>query len=219
MMALTHGFVGLAVATLVLPVVPEPVAPTLVLAAAFVGGVLPDLDVLATHRRTLHYPVISSLLAVATLAVFLVTASPWTLLAGVFLGAAALHSLSDVLGGSAERAPWDPVTEFGVYNHVLRRWHRPRRFVRYSGAPEDFLLGAAFAAVALRSPGTTPTVDRLLVGLVVVAGGYTLARKRLGAISTGVEARLPSWLRSAVPAVRVRETEDGGTTLVVRLGR
>ena len=219
MMALTHGFMSLALATIVLPVVSDQVAPPLVLAAAVVGGLLPDLDVLASHRRTLHYPVVFPVLTLGSLAAFLSTGSPGLLLLGVLLGAAGLHSLSDVLGGSAERAPWNPVTEFGVYNHVLGRWHRPRRFVRYSGAPEDFLLGGGFAIVAIVSPGTTPVVDFALVGVVAIAGGYTLARKRLEAITTSVDEVIPPWLRAVVPSLEVEEHEGGGTTVVIRLGR
>ena len=219
MMALTHGFMSLALATLVLPVVSDHVAPPLVLAAAVVGGLLPDLDVLASHRRTLHYPVIFPILTLGALAAFFSTGTPGLLLLGVLLGAAGLHSLSDILGGSAERAPWNPVTEFGVYNHVLGRWHRPRRFVRYSGAPEDFMIGGGFALVALLSPGTAPVVDLLLVGLVGIAGGYTLARKRLESIATSVDAVIPLWLRAIVPSFEVEEHEGGGTTVVIRLGR
>ena len=219
MMALTHGFMSLALATLVLPVVSEYVAPPLVFAAAVVGGVLPDLDVLARHRRTLHSPVLLPVLACCSLALFFLLGGPALLLVGIFVGAAGLHALVDVLGGSAERAPWDPVTEFGVYNHVLRRWHRPRRLVRYSGAPEDFLLGAGFAFAATLSPWTTPAVDLVVVGLLGVAGVYTLARRRLAAIATRLNARVPSWARGLLPTLEVEEHEGGGTTVVIRRGR
>jgi len=218
-MALTHGFMSLALATLVLPVVSEHVAPPLVIAAAVVGGVLPDLDVLARHRRTLHYPVILPVLACCSLALFFVFGGPTMLLVGIFAGAAGFHALVDVLGGSAERAPWDPATEFGVYNHVVRRWHRPRRLVRYSGAPEDFLLGGGFAIVATLSVWTTPTVDLLVVGLLGVAGVYTLARRRLSTIATRLNARVPSWARGLFPTLEVEEHEGGGTTVVIRRGR
>ncbi|RLM57371.1 metal-dependent hydrolase [Halobellus sp. Atlit-31R] len=56
MMALTHALVSVAVASALLPLGPEYATPPL-LAAALLGGVLPDLDVFAAHRKTLHYPV------------------------------------------------------------------------------------------------------------------------------------------------------------------
>jgi hypothetical protein len=216
MMALTHGFMSLAVATLALPVISEYLAPPLVLAAAFVGGIFPDLDLFATHRRTLHYPVGYSALSLIALGGILLTASSTAVLLGVLAGAAALHSLSDVLGGSAERAPWDPVTEFGVYNHALGRWHRPRRLVRYSGAPEDLLLGGVFAAVAAVPASTPPSVDLTIVGLVAVAGGYTLARRRIGTVIGRIGALVPPGVRAALPALRIEEHEGGGTTVTIR---
>jgi hypothetical protein len=219
MMALTHGFMSLALAALVLPVVSEYVVPPLVLAAAVVGGILPDLDVLARHRQTLHYPVILPVLTGCSLALFFLVGEPALLLFGIFVGAAGLHALVDVLGGSAERAPWDPVTEFGVYNHVFRRWHRPRRLVRYSGAPEYLLLGAGFAFAAILSPWTTPSVDLVVGGLLGVAGVYTLARRRLATIATRLNVRVPSWARGLLPTLEVEEHDGGGTTVVIRRGR
>jgi hypothetical protein len=125
MMALTHGFVALAVAVLALPVLSDTLAPPLVLVAAFAGGIAPDLDLLARHRRTLHYPFGFTVLTLTLAVVTLVTGSSVVLLGTVVAGAAAIHALSDVLAGSVERAPWDPTTERAVFNHVLGSWHRP----------------------------------------------------------------------------------------------
>jgi hypothetical protein len=137
----------------------------------------------------------------------------------VLFGAAALHVFADVLGGSAERAPWDPVTEFGVYNHVLGRWHRPRRLVRYSGSPGDFLLGAGVATLAYLSPVSPPALDAGIVGLLVLAGSYTLARKRLSTLAASLGARLPSRLKRLLPVLQVEEVEGGGTRVAIRLNR
>jgi hypothetical protein len=218
-MAFTHLFMSLAMATAVLPAVSEHAAPPLVLLAAVVGGLSPDLDLLVRHRRTLHYPVVFPLLALASLGLVLSTGSSVALLAGVLFGAAALHVLSDVLGGSAERAPWDPVTEFGVYNHVMGRWHRPRRYVQYSGSPGDFALGAGLAATVVLSPATNATVDVAIAGLVVVALGYSLARKRFSALSTFLVECLPPRLRRLLPVLLVEERDGGGTTVAIRLDR
>lgn len=210
MMALTHGFMGLALAVLALPVVSEHVAP-LVLLGAFLGGLVPDLDVVARHRRSLHYPIGYATATAFCLVFALLTGTFLAVLATVTVGAAALHSLVDILGGSVERAPWDPTTERAVYNHVVGVWHRPRRYVRYSGAPEDFLLCGAFAAVVLASPVTTAATDAVLASLVACAGLYTLGRKRLHRLPGLLAVLLPGRLRAALPAVRVAETEDGTT--------
>ncbi|QRV13672.1 metal-dependent hydrolase [Haloterrigena salifodinae] len=218
MMALTHGFMALATAVLLLPAVGEYGGPAL-LAAAFLGGLAPDADLVARHRKTLHFPVWFSVATLVLSALAVLTGSGALLVLTVAVGAAALHSLSDVLGGSAEREPWNPVTENGVYNHVLGRWHRPRRYVRYSGAPEDFLVCLAFAAVAIKSGLTGPAVDRVLFGLVAFAGGYSLCRKRLATIGAVAGGLVPTRLRAALPAVSVEETETDGTTVNIRFGR
>lgn len=109
MIAVTHALLGLALATLSLPVLSAFAPALVVLAAAFVGNLLPDLDIVAESA-------IGALAAVA-------------------LGAAGLHALSDVFGGSPETEPWNPTSDIAVFNHVLGRWHRARRYVRYSGAP------------------------------------------------------------------------------------
>jgi len=219
MMAFTHLLMSLALAALVSPLVSDTVAPPVVLAIVVVGGLAPDLDFLARHRRTLHHPVGFPVLALVSLGVFAATGVSAALLLGLWFVANALHVLADLLAGSAERAPWDPVTEFGVYNHILGRWHRPRRIVQYSGSRGDLLLGVGCGLVALSSPVTTPAVDAATVALVFAAGGYALARKRLSSVVSVGARMLPPCVRRLVPVVDVEEHDGGGTTVAVRLNR
>lgn len=219
MMGFTHLFMSLSLAALVVPITSEYVAPPAVFVIALIGGLSPDLDLVARHRRTLHYPAIFPLLTFVSLALFLTTGAAIGLLCTLLFGTAALHVLSDILGGSAEQAPWDPVTEFGVYNHLLDRWHRPRRIVQYSGSPGDFLLGGGFATIAYLSPATTVAMDGAIVGLTVIAGGYSLGRKRLSALATSLKKRLPPRAQRLIPVLRIEESEGGGTTITVRLNR
>ena len=86
MMATTHGFVALALAVALLPDAPGEAAPGVVLAAAFLGGVAPDLDLLADRRKTLHFPVVGSALAAAVIAVAVLTGSGEAVVAGTVLG-------------------------------------------------------------------------------------------------------------------------------------
>ncbi|EMA34328.1 hypothetical protein C444_02296 [Haloarcula japonica DSM 6131] len=211
MMATTHAFMTVAVAALAMPALSEYAAPPLVLAAAFVGGLAPDFDVVASHRKTLHFPVYFSVLATALLGGGLVTGTTPLILAGVAVAAGAVHSLSDVFAGSPEAEPWNPTTDIAVYNHLLGRWHRPRRYVRYSGAPEDFLLAAACAAVAVLSPATGVWADSALVALLSATGLYTAVRKHLASIAATTRSLLPV----RVPSVSVTESEHGGSTLSV----
>lgn len=211
MMALTHGLASVALAAVALPVLGEHVGPA-VLLVAFVGGIAPDFDVVAAHRRTLHYPVGFTVAAAVLLTAVTVVGGPGVLLAAVAATGAAVHALSDVLAGSVETEPWNPTTERAVYNHVLSRWHRPRRWVRYSGAPEDFLLAFALGAAAIVAPATGPTAEALLWACVGLAGGYTLIRRRL-ALGRRAVAVLPRRLRDRLPALDVTETDSGATTV------
>jgi hypothetical protein len=218
MMAFTHLLLSLAVTAVVSPLVGEHVAFPLVLGAVVLGGLAPDLDLLARHRRTLHYPVGYLVLTLACLGASWATGDGAVLIGALLFGAAALHVFGDLLGGSAEAAPWDPVTEFGVYNHLLGRWHRPCRLFRYSGSPGDLLLAWAFAAVALTASGD-PALGIVVVALAGLAGVYTLARRRLGLLAAGLGRLVPPQARRLVPTLTVEESEGGGTTLAIRLGR
>ncbi|MFB6269350.1 MAG: metal-dependent hydrolase [Halobacterium sp.] len=195
MMATTHAFVGLAVATLVSLVVPEYGATLAV--AGLAGGVFPDLDLYAGHRRTLHFPVYYAVAAVPA-AVFAVLApGAWTVGAAVFLAAAALHAASDALGGGLELKPWEATSDQAVYSHFHGRWMRPRRFVRYDGAPEDFAVGALFAVPAALAFG--PRIQRLVAAALLVSAGYVVVRKRLPAMASWLSARVPESLKRHVP--------------------
>lgn len=215
MMALTHGAVSVAVVALATPLLGEYAGPPL-LAAALVGGLAPDVDLLADHRKSCHYPVGYTVLALAAFGSVLVTGAPAFAVAAVGLGAAAVHAWSDALAGSVEAEPWNPTTERAVYNHLLGRWHRPRRYVRYSGAPEDGLLAVGAAALAVASPATGSTAEAGLWWLAGAAVAYTLVRRRLAGLPGTVAAALPTRLVAVLPSVRVDETDSGATTLSVR---
>jgi hypothetical protein len=215
MMALTHGLASVALVAIATPAIRETAGPPL-LAAAFLGGLAPDLDLLAAHRKSLHYPVGYTLFAALLGSYYAVVPTVGGLLATVALSAAAVHTWSDVFAGSVEPEPWNPTTERAVYNHALGQWHRPRRWVRYSGAPEDFFLCAISATLAIGSSVTGPTADALLLWLTAVAGTYTLARKRLGGLRGTLAPVVPERLVALVPTVNVETTDSGATRLAFR---
>jgi hypothetical protein len=179
MMATTHAFAGVALAAALAVAVPT-LAPALLLAAAvgaLAGGVFPDLDLVATHRRTLHFPVAYWLVALPAAAVALAVPTPATVGVAFFLLSTAVHSSSDVIGGGLETRPWLGTSDKAVYLHVRGRWLAPRQWIRYDGAPEDFAVGALFAAPALLVFG-----GRLRLVLAAMLGAsfvYTVVRKKL----------------------------------------
>jgi len=205
MMATTHALAGMALASVATLFAPE-FAPVAVVTAG-AGGAFPDLDTPGRHRRTLHYPLYYSLVAVGLLAVAVVVPTPVTVALAAFIGAAALHSVSDVLGGGLELRPWEGTSEQAVYEHYHGRWLRPRRWVRYDGSPEDVALAGVFAVPTLAFAGepvgaTAPSggfVSTLVVALVGLSVAYGLVRKPLVVLGEWLVATLPPSVVDRLP--------------------
>lgn len=192
----THALGGMVIALPLVLTSPDLAGPALV--AGFVGGIVPDLDLYAGHRKTLHYPVYYAVLAVPSTAVAVLAPTPVTVAAAFLLLGAAVHCHADVFGSGLELRPWEATSDRAVYDHYSDRWICPRRWVRYDGAPEDFLASAVTGSVLLA------VVDgplRLVVVLtVVVAGVYALVRRVLPSVATAVVGLLPTSVRSYLPA-------------------
>ncbi|MFA9503204.1 metal-dependent hydrolase [Natrinema sp. H-ect1] len=196
MMATTHALLGLLLALPLLAVAPD-LAPAAFL-AGLVGGVAPDLDLYTGHRKTLHYPVYGSIATVPAVVIAALVPTPVTVAIAVGLAAAALHAVADAAGSGLELRPWQGTSERAVYSHYHGRWVRPRRWVRYDGAPEDLFV-AGVVAVPLVMLGDGP-VTALAVGLVAVSAVYVLLRKPLATVAERLVPLLPAAVRPYVPA-------------------
>lgn len=175
MMSTTHAAIGATAAALVGPLAPE--LASVAALGAIAGGLFPDLDVLAEHRKTLHYPEHYWFLTVPALSLAVAVPGVWTVVTAAFFGSAALHSTIDVLGGGLGLRPWISDDDRGVYSHWNGRWLRARRWVRYDGAPEDLLVVAIFTVPPLLvfdGPVRTVVAAGLAVSTV-----YTAIRRRL----------------------------------------
>lgn len=207
MMLPTHALAGMALGLAAGAVAPE-FAPVAVL-AGLVGGVLPDLDMYAGHRRTLHFPVYYPVLGVAALALAVLAPGAATVALAVGLLSAAVHSLADVLGGGLELRPWEATSDRAVYDHHRGRWLEPRRWVAYDGSPGDLLVSVTLAVPllwALEGP-----LRGMVVGALAVGTAYALVRKHLPDLAavlvrTVMIPLLPAALLAHVPG-RYR---DGG---------
>lgn len=198
----THALGGMALALPLAAVAPE-FAPVAV-AAGLLGGVFPDFDMYAGHRKTLHYPTYYSVLAAVASLVALVVPTTATVAAASFLLGAALHSVSDVLGGGLELRPWEGTSDRAVYDHYRGEWLAPRRLVGYDGSPSDLLLSVTLAIplwYALEGPFRWPVIAAVAVGAV-----YTALRRVLADLAHVVVSVLPAAALSYVPA---RYLEDG----------
>ncbi|MFB6221353.1 MAG: metal-dependent hydrolase [Halolamina sp.] len=200
-MATTHALAGLLLAVPVAFVAPEFAAVAAI--GAIAGGVFPDVDMPGTHRRTLHFPVYYSVASLVAGVVALLVPTPWTVAAALFLASAALHALSDGLGGGLELRPWEATSEQAVYSHYHGRWWRPRRVVRYDGAPEDAALGGLLALPSLFV--FDGTIEAFVLGAVALGVGYTLVRRPMVEWTQRLVDRLPPELLDRLPSGVVEE--------------
>jgi len=195
MMATTHALFGALLAIPAVFVAPEyaPVA----FAAGIAGGIFPDLDLYAEHRKTLHYPVYFTVAAAGALSAVLIAPGTVTVAAAFFLLSAALHSVVDAFGGGLELRPWRGVSERAVYDHFRGRWISPRRWVRYDGSPEDLLLAAVLAVPSIAVYEST--ARRVVLGLLAVSGIYTVLRKPMVSVAEWLVGRIPQEFMHRIP--------------------
>lgn len=195
MMLPTHAVVGLVLAAPLVAFRPElaPVA----LTGALVGSIVPDLDLYAGHRRTLHYPTGYALVALLSLVIAVLVPTPAIVGTAFFALGAAVHCHLDRFGGGLELRPWEETSDRAVYDHVRGRWRRPKRWVRYDGSPADVLLLASLGlplVVVLEGP------FRAVVAVALVVGGvYAGLRRQLATIAPVVFGYTPNWLERYVP--------------------
>ncbi|MFP9192719.1 metal-dependent hydrolase [Natrialbaceae archaeon A-CW1-1] len=195
MMATTHAFAALAVAAIVAIVLPE--FAFVIAVAAIAGGIFPDLDLYAGHRRTLHFPIYYWVLGAVSAVVAILVTTPTTIGLSIFVLAAGMHSTMDVFGGGLELKPWEGTSDRAVYSHYHDRWLEPRRWIRYDGAPEDLLLSGLLvipAALVFGDP-----IDTVVLGLLAVSVGYVLVRKPLVVVAERVLERIPEPVFDAIP--------------------
>lgn len=175
MMLPTHALGGMALGLVAAAIVPEFAGIAVV--AGLLGGIFPDFDLYAGHRKTLHYPVYYSALTVGALVVAAAALGPLTVGAVLFLLGAAVHSVADAFGGGLELRPWEASSDRAVYDHYRRRWIKPRRWVSYDGSPGDLLLSITLAVPLLLA--LDGELRGIVVGSLVVGMSYAAVRRFL----------------------------------------
>jgi hypothetical protein len=195
MMATTHALAGLVLAAAVAAVTGD--LGMLPVAAAALGGLFPDFDLYAGHRKTLHFPVYYSLAAVVAVGLAAATTTPTTTAVALFFAAAALHSASDVLGGGLELKPWLGTSDRAVYDHFRGRWLAPKRWIRYDGAPEDLAVATALAVPSVAV--FDGHVELAILAAIGVSGVYVLFRKPMVIVAERLVEALPDHVLGYVP--------------------
>jgi hypothetical protein len=195
MMLPTHVLAGLAIALPIAWIAPE-FAPA-AFAGAAAGSVLPDLDIYAGHRRTLHYPVYYLPLAGAAAILAVTVPSAATIGLAYLLAASALHCRMDELGGSLELRPWAENSDRGVYDHSRDEWRAPRRWIRYDGSPGDLAATGMLAVPLLLLTGEP--VRWLVIAALLVGTVYAVLRKRLADLAERVVGLVPTGIATYLP--------------------
>lgn len=188
MMGLTHAVTGVAIAIPFVYLHPELALPIAI--AAYLGGAFPDVDIfVGAHRRSLHYPVYFTVLAVLMSFSYVTTNLVSVLLVTVFVWAAAVHSVMDIAGAGVEGLPWEETATEAVYIHPQRRWATAKDWVPYDGSPHDLFLMVVLSVVVVISYDN-PVVTKLMAGSLLIALVYTVLRRRLPGVKDGIENRL-----------------------------
>lgn len=195
MMLPTHALIGMALAFPVAFSAPE-LAPVAFL-AGLLGGVFPDLDLYAGHRRTLHYPTLYPIAVVPAALSAVVLPTTVTVGLAVGLAAAAAHCRMDIYGSGLELRPWERNSERAVYNHIGGAWIKPRRLVAYDGSPGDLAIATAVGIpLFLFVEGGFSVV---VLGAVAIGAAYTLLRRHLAELAPVVFSKVPDPLARYVP--------------------
>lgn len=137
MMIFTHILIGGALASII---------STELILAGFLGGLLPDLDALADHRKTLHFPYYYGIAGISALVSYYLVESPLWLQTSIFFFLASIHCFSDTLGGGLEHRPWEETDDRGVYSHLQYKWLKTRHWV-YDGSKGDLALSITSGSI------------------------------------------------------------------------
>jgi hypothetical protein len=167
MMLPTHVATGLLLGVAASQILPLGDAAVLV---AVAGAVMPDLDIVLSHKRTLHYPVIGP--ACAVLFWFM---SPY---AGILALSAGLHVVMDVFSNGKTMRPGTDPDPRAVYSHVSGGWISPLHLFP-TGSVRDLALcmSIAWLAAAVRPSAWFLSVSTIASA---VLGRYALGFVRRG---------------------------------------
>lgn len=192
-MVFTHVLVGALMGALAGALLSTPDT-MLVIIGALAGG-LPDIDMAWRHRRSLHFPILGSVIAVLALVVAFFTPSIFVVYCVVFATAFALHSIMDIFGGGKELRPWAQTDDRAVYDHVRQRWIMARRFV-YDGSPGDLVI---CAMVGITLSLHLPSKFGDAIGILILLGSaYAIVRREITRrIPPDVET-YESWIQDVV---------------------
>lgn len=165
MMLPTHilagGTLGLILSIL------EPQLQIPLIMAGMIAGVVPDLDMLHKHRRTLHRPIQYSLSFGILILVYYLTMETFLLLLSSFTGSLVLHTTSEILGQGKTMNSNLKKDQRCVYNHVNGRWIKPLRLIKV-GSFKD-LLSSLILSIPLLIIVSNRAITALTLSILLLA--------------------------------------------------
>lgn len=130
------------------------------------GALLPDLDIKADHRKSLHFPFIYLFLGLITY-----TAS-FHYLSALFLSAG-LHCLMEVVGNDA--GEYVKRKKGAVYDHLRGKWISGLNLIERDGGSRDLLLLFALSGITLV---VSSSQEIFLITFVSLISGFLYFRIR-----------------------------------------
>jgi hypothetical protein len=112
---------------------------TIMLLCGVAGGLLPDLDVIFNHRKTLHYPNIYLMIGSFLVLLFYLTNISAILFVGIIFSSSFVHCFLDILCSGSTIKPWRESDDKAVYDHLRGKWIRPKGLF-YDGSIRDMIL-------------------------------------------------------------------------------
>lgn len=195
MMIVSHALLGGVIGILSMFIAPSEL--TVAIIAGGIGGLIPDLDMLLDHRRTLHFPFTSTVLLLPAFIAFVLV--PMSITTVLFFGLAgmAFHAYTDILGEGRVMRHWVHIDHRAVYDHVTDRWVYPRRVIK-TGQGTDLFVTAFSGSLLVRVVDSP--LSYVVVVLVVVAFVFTITLRPAARIVSddyvSIEAFIKAKLRS-----------------------
>lgn len=139
MMMPTHMSVSSLIAVPFIWKFPESSA--FVMFVALISGLFPDLDTLyGKHRKTMHLPVIYSLMVLPSLLFVFLISSLFTSLLLLVILVLSFHCFMDILTGGSSNKPFPDIESEACYNHINKTWIEPLGIINHTGSIDDYVI-------------------------------------------------------------------------------
>lgn len=192
MMISSHALIGGLIGLVSIAIRPD-IVPAVVL-AGMAGGLVPDLDMVMHHRRTLHFPVLGLMATLGSGVLAIVSGSTPILFLAVFFAGMTVHCLSDVLGEGKVFRHWEESDPRGAYDHLNDRWLEARGWLA-TGTVHDLWIGLVAGVILIAAVPTLAVPVGVLMGVSIV---YAATLRRLADVISDDHDTLESFVTSLV---------------------